>query len=175
MKPRFPVLIGWTAALLVPVIIDAQISDKSRAEISAALPKYDATTAADKKADPNSSIGRPAPLSDDPLVTMPTFEVNSRRATSPGDELWLTKDGVKAQAYKDYKNSLNSFDWALNWFHIPFLTPSAQDRADEQYFERHLLGELQDIGNVAKALSKIDPAAAKSLQRDLEIDRHPED
>ncbi|HVU15903.1 MAG TPA: hypothetical protein VHD32_03210 [Candidatus Didemnitutus sp.] len=174
MKSRFTVLIGWTAALTLPVLASAQISDKSHAEISAALPKYDPGVAdKERKKDVDSSVGRPAPLSDDPLITMPTFEV-THKATTPGDELWLTKDGKQAQAYKDYKNSLTALEWALNWFNIPLLTPSAQSRADEQYRDRHLIGELQDLGNVVNALSKIDPAAAKSLSRELDIDRHPE-
>lgn len=176
MRPRLVPLLCWSVLLLPAPMAWAQVSEKMRTQIRESLPKFDPQPAEARSAE--STIGTPAPLSDDPLVRLPDFQVLSASAPGHDPDNWLKKEGVQEKALKDFKASMNSLEWALNRWYIPLpfgysLTPSLQDRADAAYKDKKIATEVSRLSEVIAAVSRLDPTAAKKLARDLDLSRHP--
>ena len=72
-----------------------------------------------------------------------------------------------------YANGMTALEWALNSWHIPFVTPSAQARADEQYRSKRLKLEFTRLADLAATYRQIDSAAGADLLRQLDPTRLP--
>jgi hypothetical protein len=73
---------------------------------------------------------------------------------------------------------MNSLEWALNRWYVPLpfgfsLTPAPQARADAEYAEKKIATEVKRLSEVVSAVAYLDPAAAKKLVRELDLDLHP--
>jgi len=174
MRPR---LVHFICRAILPLVVAgacaAQTSEKMRAQIMAALPKYTPPTAAPAAA-AAVPVGTPAPLSDDPVVRLPNFEVTTRRQPATDPDSWLSKQAIQEKAYKEYKDSMTPLDWALNCIYIPIVTPSPQARADAAYAEKRFAAEMNQISKLVDVISRVDPADAKRLEREMDFDRHPD-
>jgi hypothetical protein len=177
MRPRLVHLICASVALLAATSpAPAQMSDKVRAALRESLPKYTPRAAEPKPVE--SSIGTPAPLDDEPVVRLPDFWVVDRASPTNDPDKWLGKQGLQKKALREYKDSMNALDWALNSWYIPLpfgfsLTPSPQARADAAYQEKKMANEIRSWSTVIDAVSRMDPAAAEKLARDADLSRHP--
>jgi len=150
----------------------AQLSDKVRAEIVAPLPKFE-SSAADVSQLPVSPVGTPAPLSDDPLVVLPDYNVREIRVPDRDPDLWLSRRELERKAMSDYSDSMSGLEWALNSWYIPFVTPSPQARANAAYAANKIRGEHKRLISVAQVLAGTDSAEARRLLRDLDLSSHP--
>jgi len=164
---------GCVVAALAGVPLPAELSVRIRTLIMADTPKF---VPPPPEAPPESArpLGRPAPLSDDPLVTLPEFRVDeSPLARADPDRLLSTK-GLQEKALGDYRKSMTDLEWALNRWHIPLVTPSAKARAMARHENLRIQRELVRLSDVASSVALTDPAGAKKLRRDLDLSRHPE-
>jgi hypothetical protein len=175
-RPRLVPLLCWSALWLPVVAIHAQVSDRMRTQIVATLPKYDPRAAEATPA--RAIIGTPAPLDDGPMVHLPDFEVVVRRAPGNDPDNWLNHEGLQKKAFKEFRDSMNSLEWALNRWYVPLpfgfsLTPAPQARADADYADKKIATEVKRLSEVVNAVAHLDPAAAKQLARELDLDLHP--
>lgn len=163
-------LSGCLAALL-PVVGDAELSQKIRSEIVAPLPVY--TPPAPEAPKPTTYFGAPAPLSDEPYVRLPNYRVEDKRVPVTEPDAWLGPTELKKKQMREYKKSMTSLEWALNSWSIPFITPPASARAKSQYDSNRMAAEFARLNGLADAIAKIDPAAAKQLKAALDPNKLP--
>lgn len=147
----------------------AQLSGKVRSAILEPLPKF-----VPPPADPSPSpTAAPAPLSDDPLVRLPDYHIKEKRILDKDPDLWLSQRALNHKAMSEYSDSMTDLEWALNSWHIPFVTPSAQARANARYASNKLMNEQKRLTSIVRAISQLDSAEAKKLLRDLDLSSHP--
>jgi hypothetical protein len=149
-----------------------------RTNIQTTLPKYSPQPAETKPAE--SSVGQPAPLSDDPAIRFPDFHVVGERGPAHDPDNWFTKEGLEQKALKEYRDSMNSVEWALNRFYIPLpfgfsLTPSPLARATAKYKDKKIADEVSRLTDLVSAVAELDSVEGKKLSRDLDLSRHPGD
>lgn len=167
-------LLGWCGAVtLLGVPLQAELSARMRSLIMAESPKFVPPPPEPPK-EPGSSIGTPAPLSDDPLVKLPEYRVDESPLARTDPDRLLSGKGLQEKALADYRRSMTDLEWALNRWHIPLITPSAKARAMARYENLRIVRELVRLNDVAGSVGLVDPAGAKKLRRDLDLSRHPE-
>ena len=171
MPPRIAQI---TCACLLMVGSDsaarAQLSDKIRAEIVAPLPKFEPPAPGRPPASP---VGNPAPLSDDPLVRLPDYQVWEAPDSNHDPDLWLSRRALEQKAMGEYSDSMTDLEWALNSWYIPFVTPSPQARANAAYAAKKIRSEHGRLTSLTRILASIDPAEARRLMHDLDFSSHP--
>jgi hypothetical protein len=145
MYPRLALVLSC-CALLGTVPAHAQLSPETRAKIMSSFPAYHPNPPEEKK--PVTVVGEPAPLSDDPLVRLPRYYVEETRLAEHDPDRLLTVKGRDQKAMREYRASMNPLEWMLNSWHIPFLTPSAQARANADYFDRRQTAEARRLSDL---------------------------
>ena len=148
----------------------AQLSEKIRAQIAANLPKFDPAAA---KPTPESPVGTPAPLSDDPLIQLPDFPVKEKRMSATDPDQWLGRHALERKAMSDYSDSMTDLEWALNCWYIPFITASPQARANAAYASKKIREERKRLESLIKISVPMDSAEDTKLLGDLDFSRHP--
>ncbi len=133
-------------ALAGTIPAQADLSPETRAKIMAAFPAYHPNPPEENK--PAPTVGEPAPLSDDPLVRLPRYYVEESRLAEHDPDRLLTAKGREQKALREYRASMNPLEWFLNSWHIPFLTPSAQARANADYFDRRQTAEAKRLSDL---------------------------
>lgn len=150
----------------------AELSPSTRDKIQTGLPAFHPEQAAkETEAKPHE---RPAPLSDDPLVNLPNFHVEDRRLAGVHPDDMLGKVEKEKKALQDYRNGMTQLEWLLNCWHIPFLTPSAQARANATYADKRINSEFTRLARLADVIGKTDPAAAAKLKQALDPSKLPD-
>jgi hypothetical protein len=124
----------------------ADLSPETRAKIMASFPAYHPNPPEEKKT--GSPVGEPAPLSDDPLVRLPRYYVDESRLAQADPDALLTRKALNQKAMVEYHSRMNALEWALNSWHIPFLTPSAQARANAEYDDRKSTAEARRLSDL---------------------------
>lgn len=132
--------------MLGVVPAQAQLSPETRAKIMSAFPAYHANPPEERK--PETTAGEPAPLSDDPLVRLPRYYVEESRLAEHDPDRLLSAKGREEKALREYRASMNPLEWFLNSWHIPLLTPSAQARANADYFEKRQAAEARRLSEL---------------------------
>jgi len=159
----------------LPSFCRAELSEKTRAAITASFPHYTPHTI-DKT--PQVAPAGPSPLSDDPLVHLPDYLVKEKGWTGADPDLWLSRRAKADKTLLEYHGSMTDLEWALNWWHIPLpfgysLTPSAQARANAIDSEKKILRDQKQIKSFAAAIASVDSTEAKKLLHDLDLSGHP--
>jgi hypothetical protein len=171
MQPRLARLYcvcGLVVALAPGV--RAQLSDKIRAEIAALLPKYDPKI----HEAPPEARPPPPPLSDDPLFRLPDLVVRDTKLPDIDSDQWLSKKALQKKAIKEYRNSMNTFEWLLNGWSIPLIGTSLAARAKARYDADQFQEEISDLSRViTTGGSDVDSDYAKKTLRALDFSRHP--
>jgi hypothetical protein len=170
MRLRFVHVSCTCLAALLPIAVTAELSQKVRAEIVAPLPVYTPPPPEAPK-----PIGTPAPLSDDPLVSLPNYHVEDKRVPVPEPDQWLAPAELQKKQLHEYKKSMTPFAWLLNcWFVPPFSAP-ASVRAKADYDEKRMQSEFQRLNYLADVIAKVDPAEAKRLKISMDLSKLPKD
>ena len=171
MPPRIASIISaWCFFAGCASVTRAELSDKIHAEITVSLPKFTPPLPDQHPSTP--VVGTPAPLSDDPLVTLPTFHIREKNVPDKDPDLWMSRRAIERKAMSAYSDSMTDFEWALNCWYIPFITPSPQARANARYASNKIVNEQKRLSLVVEALAKIDSAEAKKLLHDLDLSSH---
>ena len=171
MPPRIARFLGTSLVILgLATVAPAEISDKIRREITASFPKF---TPPPSDQPPSSPVGTPAPLSDDPSVMLPAYHIREKKLPNSDPDAWLSHRAIERKALDEYRDTMTDFEWALNCWYIPFLTPSPQARANARYAGKKIMDEQQRLSRVAEAISRMDPVEAQKLLRDLDLSKHP--
>ena len=158
---------GCLAALL-PLEVAAELSQKVRSEIVASFPAYTPPPPEAPK-----PFGTPAPLSDDPLVTLPNYRVEDKRVPTPDPDAWLGRSELQKKQMREYKKSLTPLAWALNSWYIPVIGTSPSSRAKAEYDDKRMREEMQRLNSIADAVAKMDPAEAKKLKAAMDPAKLP--
>ena len=139
-----------------------RLSERIRKEIVVKLPAYLPKQAA---------ISTDAPLSEpnpDPgLFVLPKVIVNEKRLPGNDPDVWLTEKVIQQKAMVAYKTSMTDFEWALNSWFIPLITPPASVRARYAYRAAKVAAEMDRLSNVIRAIGVNDPKEAARLKREL--------
>ncbi len=170
MRLRFVHVSCTCLAALLPIAVTAELSQKVRAEIVAPLPAY-----TPPPPEPPKSIGTPAPLSDDPLVSLPNYHVEDKRVPVPEPDAWLAPAELQKKQLHEYKKSMTPFAWLLNSWFIPFVTPPASARAKAAYDDNRIRSEFQRLNDLADVIAKVDPIEAKKLKASMDPSKLPKD
>ena len=149
----------------------AELSEKIRSEITASMPKFAPPPPDRPSATP--SVGTPAPLSDDPLVTLPAYHIREKNVPDKDPDAWMSRRALDHKAMSEYSDSMTNLEWLLNCWYIPFVTPSPQARANARYAGNKMLNEQKRLTLIAETIARIDSPEAKKLLRDLDLSRHP--
>ncbi len=129
-------LLGWLSLAAVPS--RAELSQETRAKISADFPAWHPNPP--ETGTPAARPDAPAPLSDDPLVYLPTYHVKESLLSHAGDKLRSERE-VQAKALAAYKDSMTDLEWALNSWFVPLFTAPASSRAREYYEDQKTSAE----------------------------------
>lgn len=171
MPPRIARLVG--ACLIMATGTSpapAELSDKIRTEITASFPKYEPRPAGETSSSPENP---PPPLSNDPLVELPSFHIREKKVPGNDPDSWLSRRELNRKAMSDYSDSMTDLEWALNCWYIPLVTASPQARANARYSGKKLKDEQQRLTRIAETIARIDSPEARKLLRDLDLSRHP--
>ncbi len=142
-----------TCALVSSVA--ASSTESSSAKVQQAvrdrLPKFNPAASAAAATTAANKVERPA--DQEGVTTLPDYQVVEKKVIQPDADDWLTKDGKSHKAMRLAESKMNNLDLALNRWHIPFLTPSFEQRAQADY-EREKNAEetkrLERIANFGK-------------------------
>lgn len=134
----------------------AKTSPRLRQEIQGSLPKYTPP--------PPPVLDQPKPLEHDPDVfALPKMTVQEYRPPNRDPDRWLTERGVQEKAMAAYRQSMSDFEWALNSWHIPLLTPSASARARTAYATGKSMAEIRHLHSL---ISTAAPGDAAKLEKE---------
>lgn len=165
-------LLGALPAALAPG--QDTLSPGMRSSIVATMPAYaPADPAAPSDVEVETVVTRePQPINDQPIVHLPDFSVGAyRRIPGRDPDLWLSQKGRTNTALRDYAAGMTALEWALNSWHIPLVTPSAQSRANEEYLNKRIKLERTRLTDIAVAYKSIDASDGARLLRDMDLTR----
>ncbi|MBI2517438.1 MAG: hypothetical protein HYV95_11065 [Opitutae bacterium] len=126
----------------------AELSPQTRAKINASFPAYRPNPPEPKKPE-TSAVGDPH--DDNDVVKLPRFYVEDSKLGRADPDALLSRQGRTEKALRQYRASMNPLEWALNSWHIPFLTPSAKARANAAYDERKSAAEARRLAELQAA------------------------
>jgi len=154
----------------------AELSEKTRIEITAMFPRFSPPSSAKPVATGNANV--PTPLSDDPLDLLPDYHVREKRLPQKDSDVWLTRRAMKDKAMLEYYESMTNLEWALNSWYIPLpfgysLTPAVQARANTAHVEKMLRRDYKQLSSLVSAVAAVDSVEAKKLLHDLDLTGHP--
>ncbi|HKB57059.1 MAG TPA: hypothetical protein VKC51_05655 [Lacunisphaera sp.] len=155
----FFVVAGTLAAQPAEPAPPAKTSARLTQEIRSALPKY--------VAPPENKTGTTGSAPRDPgLLVLPTVTVQEKRIPMDDPDTWLGERVIQQKAMAAYKASMTDFEWFLNSWHIPFLTPSASARARAAYKESKIQAELIRLNGLIETVKHGDTKAGDQLRKD---------
>jgi hypothetical protein len=161
--------LGWSLLLPAPLAWaesnDAtppaapRISRELAHQIIATLPAYNAIKPPAPGSSPPSTFETPADV-----VRLPEVRVVEKPLPA-GPDAWLTPKALQEKAIKEYRSSMTDLEWALNCFHIPFVTPPVAVRANEAYRSKKFTEEISRLSKIVDAVAKTDPQEAAKLRQ----------
>ena len=163
-------LVGCLAAW-APVVLQAELSQKIRAEIVAPLPAYTPPPPEEPKS--TAYFGAPAPLSDEPYVKLPNYRVEDKKVPVTEPDAWLGPAELQKKQIREYKKGMTTLGWLLNSWSIPLISAPVSARASADYENKRIVSEFARLNGLADAIAKTDPAAAKALKAALDPNKLP--
>ena len=175
MPPRIARVIRVSCLLAAFAVMSSAepLSDKIHSRILETLPKFEPPPPGPADQPSPSPVGKPAPLSADPLVVLPVYHVREKKESNQDPDQWLSRRALDRKAMSEYRDSMNGLEWALNCWYIPLFSASPQARANAAYAERKFQSEQKRLTSITTILATMDPAEAKKLLHDLDFSSHP--
>ncbi len=154
----FFVVAGTLAAQSTEPAPPAKTSPRLTQAIRSALPKFVPRPPTDAK--PGTTESTPP---DPNLLVLPTVTVQENRQPRIESDDFLTPQGLNKKFARDYKNSLEGLDAALNGFSIPFVSPSLAARGRTAYKAR----KLGELNHAIETVKQADLKASIELKKEV--------